>query len=41
MRASVEVFQPPSALDLRLSRGVKSSFDPDGVLNFGRMYAGV
>jgi len=26
---------------LRLSRGLKQSFDPDGVLNFGRMYDGV
>ncbi len=41
LRASVEVFEPPSALALRLSRGLKQSFDPDGVLNFGRMYAGV
>jgi glycolate oxidase FAD binding subunit len=41
LRATVEVFEPPSALGLRLSRGLKQSFDPDGVLNFGRMYAGV
>ena len=41
LRAAVEVFEPPSALGLRLSRGLKQSFDPDGVLNFGRMYDGV
>jgi glycolate oxidase FAD binding subunit len=41
LRSAVEVFEPPSALGLRLSRGLKQSFDPDGVLNFGRMYAGV
>jgi glycolate oxidase FAD binding subunit len=41
LRASVDVFEPPSTPALRLSRGVKQSFDPDGVLNFGRMYAGV
>ncbi|HEX9169234.1 MAG TPA: FAD-binding protein [Roseiarcus sp.] len=41
LRAAVEVFEPPSALGLTLSRRVKHSFDPDGVLNFGRMYAGV
>ncbi len=41
LRAAVAVFQPPSELELRLGRGVKSSFDPGGVLNFGRMYAGV
>jgi glycolate oxidase FAD binding subunit len=41
LRAAVEVFEPLSALGLRLSRGLKQSFDPDGVLNFGRMYDGV
>jgi glycolate oxidase FAD binding subunit len=41
LRAAVEVFEPPSALGLRLSRGLKQSFDPDGVLNSGRMYDGV
>jgi glycolate oxidase FAD binding subunit len=41
LRSRVAVFQPPSDLELRLARGVKASFDPGGVLNFGRMYAGV
>jgi glycolate oxidase FAD binding subunit len=41
LRAAVAVFEPPSPLGLRLSRGLKQSFDPDGVLNFGRMYDGV
>ena len=41
LRAAVEVFEPPSALGLRLSRDLKQSFDPDGVFNFGRMYDGV
>jgi glycolate oxidase FAD binding subunit len=41
LRTAVEVFEPPSALGLRLSRGLKRAFDPDGVLNFGRMYYGV
>ncbi|HKN29518.1 MAG TPA: hypothetical protein VJY34_17205 [Roseiarcus sp.] len=41
LRKSVAVFQPLSELELRLSRGLKSSFDPGGVLNFGRMYPGV
>jgi len=41
LRAAVEVFEPPSALGLTLSRRLKQSFDPDGVLNFGRMYDGV
>ena len=40
-RARIEVFQPlPEAL-MKITRGVKASFDPDGVLNPGRMYAGV
>ena len=41
LRARVDVFEPPSPLALRLSLGLKQSFDPDGVFNFGRMYAGV
>jgi glycolate oxidase FAD binding subunit len=41
LRAVVEVFEPPSAVAMRLSRAVKQSFDPDGVLNFGRIYQGV
>ena len=41
LRAAVAVFQPPSNLELRLNRGLKSSFDPGAVLNFGRMYEGV
>jgi glycolate dehydrogenase FAD-binding subunit len=40
-RAAVAVFEPPSAVAMRLSLGLKSSFDPGGVLNFGRMYEGV
>jgi glycolate oxidase FAD binding subunit len=40
VRAAVEVFQPlESGLD-RLSRRLKSTFDPAGILNPGRMYAG-
>ncbi len=39
VRAAVEVFHPLSpALD-RLSRGLKSAFDPAGILNPGRMYS--
>jgi len=41
LRAAVEVFEPPSPVAMRLSRAIKQSFDPDGVLNFGRMYDGV
>ncbi len=41
LRSAVDVFEPPSALGLTVSRRVKQSFDPDGVLNFGRMYEGI
>ena len=40
-RAHVDVFQPLAEPLMKLTRGVKSSFDPDGILNPGRMYAGV
>jgi glycolate oxidase FAD binding subunit len=39
VRQSVEVFQPLSAGLERLSRGLKETFDPLGLLNPGRMYA--
>lgn len=41
IRARVDVFQPIATPLMRLTRGVKASFDPDGVLNAGRMYAGI
>ena len=41
VRAHVEVFQPLAAPLMKLTRGVKASVDPDGILNPGRMYAGV
>ena len=40
-RQRTDVFQPPSDLELKLARGVKASFDPGAVLNFGRIYPGV
>jgi len=39
VRAAVEVFQPLEAGVERLSRKLKASFDPAGILNPGRMYA--
>jgi glycolate oxidase FAD binding subunit len=39
VRASVDVFEPLKPEIERLTRGVKSAFDPDGLLNRGRMYA--
>jgi glycolate oxidase FAD binding subunit len=39
LRAAMDVFAPLSAPLMRITRGLKESFDPDGVLNSGRMYA--
>jgi glycolate oxidase FAD binding subunit len=41
LRASVEVFEPQGAGLRALSKRVKDGFDPQGVLNPGRMWAGV
>jgi glycolate oxidase FAD binding subunit len=40
-RAAVAVFEPPGAALAALTRRVKEGFDPKGVLNAGRMWAGV
>ncbi|MGL4396641.1 MAG: FAD-binding protein, partial [Hyphomicrobium sp.] len=39
VRASVDVFEPMKPEVERLTRGIKSAFDPAGILNPGRMYA--
>jgi glycolate oxidase FAD binding subunit len=41
MRRAVDVFQPLSPAAMALTRGIKASLDPAGVLNPGRMYEGV
>jgi glycolate oxidase FAD binding subunit len=41
IRAAVEVFEPQSGVLAGVSKRVKDSFDPKGVLNPGRMWAGV
>ncbi len=41
LRASVPVFQPQPPALAALTQRVKLSFDPQGILNPGRMYAGV
>jgi glycolate oxidase FAD binding subunit len=41
VRAAAPVFQPQPEAVMRIQRGLKASFDPDGVINPGRMYAGV
>jgi len=41
LRNALPVFQPPTTAVAALTRRVKESFDPRGVLNPGRMYAGL
>ena len=41
VRAAVDVFEPQPAPIAALTKRVKDSFDPNGVLNPGRMWPGV
>jgi glycolate oxidase FAD binding subunit len=41
LRAAVDVFAPQAPALVALTRRVKAAFDPDGVFNPGRMYAGI
>jgi glycolate oxidase FAD binding subunit len=41
VRAAVDVFEPLPEPLMRITRDIKTAFDPAGVLNPGRMYAGV
>ena len=41
VRASLDVFEPLPEPLMRITRDIKIAFDPAGVLNPGRMYAGV
>ena len=41
LRAAVDVFPPQPPALVALTRRVKAAFDPDGVFNPGRMYAGI
>lgn len=41
LRAAVDVFEPLAAPMMTLTRGIKASFDPKGIFEPGRMYAGV
>jgi len=41
VRATVDVFQPEAGALAALTKRVKEGFDPKGVLNAGRMWAGV
>ena len=40
-RATAEVFEPLDGAEAAIVKQVKASFDPKGILNPGRMYAGV
>jgi glycolate oxidase FAD binding subunit len=40
-RRQVPVFEPQAPALAALTRRVKASFDPKGILNPGRMYAGL
>ncbi len=40
-RSAVDVFEPQGETLMTLTKGIKASFDPAGILNPGRMYAGV
>ena len=40
-RKNVAVFQPLSEPLMKLTASIKASFDPDAILNPGRMYAGI
>jgi glycolate oxidase FAD binding subunit len=41
VRAAVDVFEPQPEALMRVSAGIKASFDPAGIFSPGRMYAGV
>ena len=41
IRAATDVFQPQDEAVAALTKRVKDSFDPKGILNPGRMWAGV
>jgi glycolate oxidase FAD binding subunit len=41
IRSAVDVFEPQAEPVMTLTRGIKTSFDPSGILNPGRLYAGI
>jgi glycolate oxidase FAD binding subunit len=41
IRDEIDAFEPQSEAVMALTRGIKKSFDPAGILNPGRMYAGI
>jgi glycolate oxidase FAD binding subunit len=41
LRSRIDVFEPLAAPLMKITTGIKASFDPDAILNPGRMYAGI
>jgi glycolate oxidase FAD binding subunit len=41
LRSRIDVFEPLGAPLMKITAGIKASFDPGAILNPGRMYAGV
>jgi glycolate oxidase FAD binding subunit len=41
IRSALDVFEPQPEALMTLTKGIKASFDPAGILNPGRMYAGI
>jgi glycolate oxidase FAD binding subunit len=41
IRSRIDVFEPLAAPLMKITAGIKASFDPDALLNPGRMYAGI
>lgn len=41
IRCDGDVFEPLAGPLMKLTKGIKASFDPDGILNPGRMYADI
>jgi glycolate dehydrogenase FAD-binding subunit len=41
LRSRIDVFEPLAAPLMKLTAGIKASFDPDAIINPGRMYAGI
>ncbi len=41
IRRRIDVFQPLAAPLMQISQAIKASFDPDHIVNPGRMYAGI
>jgi glycolate oxidase FAD binding subunit len=41
LRSRIDVFEPLASPLMKITAGIKASFDPEAILNPGRMYAGV